>query len=359
MSLALSYGRAATAGRPLNTVIDSIKKSAGTLATRISGVAGSFTKVKAPTQQVNRETRALKTGWDQGSQSAGRFGKSLGGIGKETPKAERGMTKLDGASKKVNKTWRNNALGMLMELFAPLIEKVVTMASKSKALQRVMKTAMGVISKVVGSAMHIVGPLVAGTSKAILGSFGLLKAMLLPVVYFFSGDIPSAFRAVKEGMSKAWDALPEKAKAVFRLIYEVVKGPINQTIGMVNTAIDGINFMGSLVKIPKWIPGIGGRDLNFHISHIPQLAEGGIVPPRSGGVPAIVAEAGQAEVVMPLSRLDQVLSRAAMGARVGTATGGSAYRSDGALVIENYYSTSAIDPQQTAKALMFLAKARG
>jgi hypothetical protein len=38
---------------------------------------------------------------------------------------------------------------------------------------------------------------------------------------------------------------------------------------------------------------------------IPRLAEGGIVMPRPGGVLANIAEAGQAEAVIPLDRLGQ------------------------------------------------------
>jgi hypothetical protein len=42
---------------------------------------------------------------------------------------------------------------------------------------------------------------------------------------------------------------------------------------------------------------------------LPALAAGGIVAPRQGGVPVTVAEGGQPEVVFPLDRLDEFLSR--------------------------------------------------
>jgi hypothetical protein len=47
-----------------------------------------------------------------------------------------------------------------------------------------------------------------------------------------------------------------------------------------------------------------------------KLAEGGIAMPQPGGVPAIIAEAGQPEVVFPLDKLDSMLSGR------GTAGGG-------------------------------------
>ena len=41
---------------------------------------------------------------------------------------------------------------------------------------------------------------------------------------------------------------------------------------------------------------------------LPQLADGGVVMPRIGGVPVNVAEAGSPEVIFPLDRLDDILS---------------------------------------------------
>ncbi|CAM5728114.1 hypothetical protein SFUMM280S_06565 [Streptomyces fumanus] len=62
------------------------------------------------------------------------------------------------------------------------------------------------------------------------------------------------------------------------------------------------------------MPGVGGKTFGVSLPKIPMLATGGVVMPRSGGVPAILAEAGEAEAVLPLSKLDQLLRRAA-GAR--------------------------------------------
>jgi hypothetical protein len=41
-----------------------------------------------------------------------------------------------------------------------------------------------------------------------------------------------------------------------------------------------------------------------------KFADGGVVQPQAGGVQAVVAEAGQAEAIIPLDRLDQMLARA-------------------------------------------------
>jgi len=50
---------------------------------------------------------------------------------------------------------------------------------------------------------------------------------------------------------------------------------------------------------------------------LPALAAGGVVMPRSGGVPVTVAEAGQPEVIFPLDRLGDMLSEVGRGSSAG------------------------------------------
>jgi len=55
---------------------------------------------------------------------------------------------------------------------------------------------------------------------------------------------------------------------------------------------------------------------------LPALAQGGIVTPSTGGTAVTVAEAGQAEVIFPLDKLDQFLSdRSMAGGGSGTSDG--------------------------------------
>lgn len=101
---------------------------------------------------------------------------------------------------------------------------------------------------------------------------------------------------------------------------------------------------------------VGGKTFGVSLPRIPALASGGVVMPRSGGVPALLAEAGEAEAVLPLSKLDRLLKAAASR---GQAYAGMSGADGSALHIENYYAAQTSTPQSTADALMFLAKARG
>lgn len=104
-----------------------------------------------------------------------------------------------------------------------------------------------------------------------------------------------------------------KVKAMFTEIGNFFKGMINQVItlfeSMVNGVIKGLNFLIQglnkiQVKIPDWVPKIGGRSFGVNISEIknisiPRLAEGGIV---TESTLANIGEAGP-EAVIPLDKL--------------------------------------------------------
>ena len=159
------------------------------------------------------------------------------------------------------------------------------------------------------------------------------------------GLIFGIFSAVWDGIKGAISGIVDVFKFVWDTVYGVVSGAIGaigDVIGGIIDVVDGVadgiwnafkgafNFVADLwnntigklsFRIPGWVPGIGGK--GFDVPDIPKfntspsiargagasatqfnqmfaLANGGIVYPRAGGVPAIIAEAGRAERVEPL-----------------------------------------------------------
>lgn len=113
------------------------------------------------------------------------------------------------------------------------------------------------------------------------------------------GGIGSGIRAVFDGIASAvqwvggiFENVGNFIADVWNGVLDSVKGAINWIIGGINTFIRGINS----VKIPDWVPGVGG--LSFNIPTIPKLAEGATVKPQPGGTLALLAEAGKAETVV-------------------------------------------------------------
>lgn len=82
--------------------------------------------------------------------------------------------------------------------------------------------------------------------------------------------------------SRAWQGVANIFGGIFDGIAAMAKAPINAMIGLINGFLGGLNR----IKIPKWVPGVGGK--SFNISQIPYLAKGGHLINGQ----AIVGEAG-------------------------------------------------------------------
>ncbi|MGW6389367.1 phage tail protein [Streptomyces sp. NPDC055103] len=381
--------QASGAGTSVKKVGDAGKSASGQLKTLRTNAQGSTTQLKNLKTASDQAERAMKKAGDTAQSAGGKLSKYESGAGK----AAKGQDKL-------NKSMKGNFLVRLLELFMPLIETIVEMALRSKTMQTVLKKAFSAIKSVISSVMKAVGPImkkagaliktvwngikkaistvvkavatviktyvkiwktvittVMKAIKAVISTvWNGIKAVIMPIVDWVKTAIPKAFTAVKDKMSAAWNGLKDIASRAFDGIKSGVKGPINAVIGLINSMIGSLNRVK--VSVPGWVPVVGGKTFGVNLPTIPMLATGGVVMPRHGGVPAILAEAGEAEAVLPLSKLDRLLASTARRARMGQ--GGQQGPGAGAgLHIEHYHAARTSDPHATAAALMYLVKARG
>lgn len=167
-------------------------------------------------------------------------------------------------------------LSLLMELLAPIIQLFVDLLAPivdiiSKALQPLIeivsvlisaglqplvdavKTVGEVFSTVLSGMFEYVGPIIDN----IIGVFQGITTFLKGV---FSGDFKAAFQGIVDTVSN-----------IFGGIINIVKMPINAIIDLINGFIAGLNK----IKIPDWVPGVGGMGIN--IKPIPRLYTGGLV----------------------------------------------------------------------------------
>jgi hypothetical protein len=116
------------------------------------------------------------------------------------------------------------------------------------------------------------------------------------------------FKTVFEGIQNFMAGVINGLITRFENFINTVIGGLNNIIGLANTALAAISAAtgGAVnikvptvpkVKLPK-VPTKAPKQVK-----IPKLAQGGIVMPRPGGVLANIAEAGQAEAVIPLDRM--------------------------------------------------------
>ena len=117
-----------------------------------------------------------------------------------------------------------------------------------------------------------------------------IKPILDSLKTMFGGLIDFIVGVFTGNWHKAWQGVQNIFKGIFDGLVNIAKKPINSIIDAINTMIKGLNK----IKLPDWVPGLGGKGIN--IPTIPKLAKGGII---DSPTIAMVGEAGK-EAVMPL-----------------------------------------------------------
>lgn len=152
----------------------------------------------------------------------------------------------------------NTVLPMIAQKFA---EWAPTISSIIEGLWTVISAIATQVMNVVNFLMPTIKAVIGTAIDSIMGIIGgllnVIKGVLDFVVGVFTGDWKKAWEGVKTIFGGVWEAL----KAL-------VKAPLNFIISGINTLIRGLNKL----KIPDWVPGIGGKGIN--IPEIPQFAKG-------------------------------------------------------------------------------------
>ena len=134
------------------------------------------------------------------------------------------------------------------------------------------------------------------------GAWNKIKGVWDGVKEFFQGiwsGIKDVFSGVGDWFKEIFTDAKDAVKLIFNALVEVIKAPINLLIDGLNVFIKGLNK----IKIPSWVPGVGGKGLNFDT--IDKLAQGGVV---DGARLAMIGEDG-AEAVVPLEKNRQWIAR--------------------------------------------------
>lgn len=100
----------------------------------------------------------------------------------------------------------------------------------------------------------------------------------------------------------------------FKSVMNTVKGVINGIISLINGAIGAVNKIS--VKIPDWVPDLGGKKIGFNLPKIPKLAKGAIVDQPTL---AMIGETYKKEAVLPLEQNTQWMDDLAnkIGSKIG------------------------------------------
>lgn len=171
----------------------------------------------------------------------------------------------------------------------------------------------------IGEGFSAVLQIYLDAAAAVFGSFSASISAVIDAVITTIGGIIDFLTGVFTGnWSMAWQGIVDAFGGIFSGIQALATAPINGVIALLNSLIGKINSVS--FDVPPWVPGVGGKHFGFDVPSIPALAEGGIA---TAPTLAMIGEGAESEAVLPLSKLDGLLSGRGGGSSTAGGESGS------------------------------------
>lgn len=166
-------------------------------------------------------------------------------------------------------------------------------------LQKVDDFLQGVFSK---DWTEIFGPVLG---NALNGFFATVKGIWAGIKQVFDGIIDFIRGVFTGDWKRAWEGVKEIFGGIFSTLGSLLKAPINGILSLINSVIDGINW---LIQQANGLGSVVGFHINT-IGHIPYLAKGGVLEKGQVGL----LEGDGAEAVVPLEKNTEWIDKVAEG----------------------------------------------
>lgn len=153
-------------------------------------------------------------------------------------------------------------IDLLMILLEPLVDLInMILPPLISLFTQIMNKVLPPLTKAFEFLAGILGDVFKGALEG-------LKPIIDNVIGIFKGIIDFIKNVFTGNWKGAWESLVSIFSNIFSGIINIAKMPINFIIRAINGFLKGLNK----IKIPDWIPGIGGKGLNIPL--IPELKKG-------------------------------------------------------------------------------------
>lgn len=177
-------------------------------------------------------------------------------------------------------------LPVINQLLTALMPIITTLINGP--LGELFNAILSLMNDAAGPLTAVIQFLAAMFTERLTGALNAVMPIVTAVINIFTNLINFVQNIFAGNWSAAWQNVVNIFRNIVSGIAAYIKMPINGIINAINSFIAGVNT----IKIPDWVPGVGGK--GFHISKIPLLAAGGFTngPSIAGEVP------GQTEAVI-------------------------------------------------------------
>lgn len=155
-------------------------------------------------------------------------------------------------------------LDAIMPLMKPILDLLVTLLSPlmdllNLILPPIIKLLQSLINAVLPPLQAAFSGVANVISTVFKGAFEGIGKVITNIKNVFSGIIDFVKNVFTGNWRGAWDAVVKIFSNIFEGIKNAFKVPINWIIDGINVFIRGLNK----IKIPDWVPGVGGKGLNI------------------------------------------------------------------------------------------------
>lgn len=158
----------------------------------------------------------------------------------------------------------------LVNLASTLLPAIMSVVSALlPPLMQILEAVLPGILQVVTALSPIIGFLAETIGVVLTQALNIVLPIVQNVINIFTNLIDFIRNVFTLHWGEAFKNIGGILTNVFSGIAGIIKAPLNAVIGLINTIISGLNKL----KIPDWVPVIGGKGIN--IPEIPMLASGG------------------------------------------------------------------------------------
>lgn len=191
-------------------------------------------------------------------------------------------------------------------LIAAIVGLVALVATKGDEIQAKLQQLDDFLQNIFAKDWtEVFGPVLG---NALNGFFATLKDIWDSVSTLLNGVIDFIRGVFTGDWERAWKGVQEIFSGLFGGLVAIAKAPLNSIISLINTVIDGINWVIKKANSISFTNPFTGKHVGFNFSEIgriPYLAKGGILSQGSAIVgeagPELLTMAGNRAIVQPLT----------------------------------------------------------
>lgn len=160
---------------------------------------------------------------------------------------------------------------MIVSAILPMLVQVIN--ALLPLFQTIISAILPVLTTLINALVPVIQVLASVLSSVLGGALTTITNIVQSVMTVFQGLIDFITGVFTGNWSQAWNGIKEIFSGAVSGLGEIIKAPLRAVVSVVNGVISGLNQL----KVPDWVPGIGGKGINIPL--IPGFAKGTLSTP--------------------------------------------------------------------------------